>query len=121
MRQFDFPLFQTLLLGREVINIRVRKIIRFAKFGIAIFLYDDSLGQMVQLRYRIAEKTRVHHMVIVISVVKSDQTIPNEAFDVLSRRVDHTNDRVLFRQASSSQGRGSEIPRSQRTRSEPHH
>ena len=94
--ELNFPLFQTLLLGREVINIRIRKIIRFAKLGIAIFLHDDSLGQMVQLGYRIAEKTCVHHMVIVISVVKSDQTIPNEAFDVLRRWVDHTNDRVFF-------------------------
>ena len=93
--QFNLKLLQRLLFTGEVINIRVRDIIGFAKEAVRITV-DDLIRQIEKLLIRIAHKSSIKNMIIVSAAVKTDQTETHQFFNLSRSRVNHTNNRLSF-------------------------
>ena len=89
--ELELELLETLLLRREVVNIRVRQIIRLAEEDVLAVTFNDLLAEVVELLVRVAHVPSVQNMVVVPSVVEPDQLHPHELFDLRGRRIDHAN------------------------------
>ena len=92
--QFDLPLLQRLLLGREVVNIRVGSVIRLTEHGILVSA-DDPRRQIIELGVIVSHDTpRPENMIVVLAVVESHQILIEQRHDVLPRRIDPCLDDV---------------------------
>ena len=47
--QFDLPLLETLLLGREIVDIGIRDVVRLSEERVATVAVDNLLRKLVQL------------------------------------------------------------------------
>src|SRR5690606_26497805 len=82
--QFDLELLQPLLLGAEVVNIGVADVVSFTK-GCITIVVDDLLRQLVESLVVVPKVSCVQNMVVVTTVVESDQLQLEETFDLLGR------------------------------------
>ena len=91
--QLDLPPLQGLLLGGEVVDIGVRQVV-----GLLEALLDevgyDLAGQVVELLVRVTQHPTVEDMVVVPTVVESDEFLLRKVGDLVRRRVDHPLDLV---------------------------
>ena len=92
--QFDFEFLQTLLLGAEIVNISVREVIRFTKK--ACMFVDNLLRQIVNCLNRPPDHTGIENVVIVLTVIKADQSILREFCNIICTRVDEPIDCRFF-------------------------
>ena len=73
--QFDLPLLQRLLLGGEVVNIRVGCIVCLTEHGVLVSA-DDPHRQIIQLGVIVSHDTpRPENMIVVLAVVESHQIL----------------------------------------------
>ena len=91
--EFDLPLLQTLFLGTEVVNVRIRDVICLTEEAVValgfLLAADDLLGEVVELLLRITHQTSIENMVVVPAAVEPDETEFHQLLDFLGLRVNH--------------------------------
>ena len=103
--QFDLPLLQRLLLGGEVVNIRVGCVIGLTEHGVLVSA-DDPRRQIIELGVVVSHDTpRPENMIVVLAVVESHQILVEQRHDVLPRRIDPCFDdvRIAFHETDHEQ------------------
>ena len=97
--ELDLPFLQRLLLCGEVENIRIGDVVCIREHGVstARTTSHNILRQIVELLVVIAEPTPcVQHMIVVSSVVESDQSLAAEFADILRIGIDQRLHRMLL-------------------------
>ena len=92
--QFDLELLQTLLFGREVVNIRVGQIIRLTE-ETGMFV-DDAVRQCIELFRRPPQHTSPKHMIVVLAVIEADEPVLCQCFDFAGGRIHHAMNRLIL-------------------------
>ena len=85
--QFDLELLQTLLFGREVVNIRVGQIIRLTE-ETGMFV-DDAVRQCIELFRRPPQHTSPKHMIVVLAVIETNKPIFRKGFNLFRAGIYH--------------------------------
>ena len=92
--QLNLEFLQALLFRGEVINIRIGQVICFSKE--THMVVDNAVRQRVQLFRIPAEHTGPKHVVIVLTVVKANQTILRQLFNIRSTGVNQPSYRLVI-------------------------
>ena len=95
--QLNLPFFQRLLLGAEVIHVRIGDIIRLAKEAVVapglLLTADDALGQVVELLIGVAHQAGVEDMIVIPAAVEANQIELHQLLNFLGGGIDHPNHR----------------------------
>ena len=94
--QLDLPLLEALLLGGEVVHIRIGQVVCLAEKRVAAALDDDPLRQIVQLLVGISHEAGIKHVVIVPAAVEAHEPELEQLLDLRRLRVDHPDDRLAL-------------------------
>ena len=70
--KFDLPLLQTLLLRGEVVDVRVRDVVRLGEIRVRA-LVDDPLRDHVEFLVVVPQRRRVDNMVVIATVIEAHQ------------------------------------------------
>ena len=92
--QLDLELLQTLLFGREVVNISVGQIVRLAE-ETGMFV-DDAVRKRIELLIRHADHPPPENVVIVLPVVETNKPIFRKGFNFFRAGIDHPVNEVIF-------------------------
>ena len=95
--QLDFPLLQRLLFGAEIIDVRIRDVIRLTKEAVVapgLFLAaDDALGQVIELLVGVSHQTGVEDVIVIPAAVEADQVELHQFLNLLGGGIDHPHHR----------------------------
>ena len=91
--QLDLPLLQAHLHRREVVDVGIRQVVCFPKHHVSIVV-DDSLGNAIDFAVVEAHVPCVENMIIVSTVVETDEFVRHQVFDRLRCWVHHAEDFV---------------------------
>ena len=97
--ELDLPLLQRLLLCGEVVDIRIGDVVGILEHGVstARSTSHDILRQVVELLVVISEPTPcVEHMIVISSVVESDQRLAAELTNIFRIRIDQGLHRMIL-------------------------
>ena len=92
--KLNLKFLQALLFRREIVNISVGQVIRFAK-ETRMFV-DDPIRQCINLFNRHSDHTGPKNVIIIFAVIEANQSILRQTFDFSRFRVDHAMNRVLL-------------------------
>ena len=94
--QLDLPLLEALLLGGEVVHIRIGQVVCLAEKRVAAALDDDPLRQIVQLLVGISHETGIEHVVVIPAAVETNKPELKQLLDLRRLRIDHPDDRLAL-------------------------
>ena len=97
--KLDLPLLQRLLLCREVVDIRIGDVVGILEHGVSTArpTSHDILRQVVELLVVVSEPTPcVEHMIVVSSVVESDQSLAAEFANIFRIGIDQGLHRMIL-------------------------
>ena len=93
--KFNFPLFQTLFLCREVVHISVGNIISVSEHGVLTAI-NDPLTQPINGFIVVSDHSGVQNMIVVPPAVKPDQLLADQFVDLAPAWINHPDDTLAF-------------------------